>query len=140
MYGIPNISNVKSLVTKEVGPQTGPMRRTEFQFIGFPLALQDNPAVAGYANVQLYTFPQGLLFLKGGVVNLSVGKSSAGIVNTFRTAFGVGPLVGRTDALGDDAVLRSPDPDRSGTWFRRQRPLSRTGGPRDPGGVQSRVG
>lgn len=89
-FGVQNTVAVKTFQTREVG--YGVVRRTDFLFLDHPLAILDNPAVAGRAELQLYTFPLGLILIKGLTVNMTATRSSTGLVATFRDIFGLGTV------------------------------------------------
>lgn len=80
MYGVGPVPALKGLSVEDT-PEAGKVRRTRFVFRDFKLALVDNAGVSAHVEQKLYTFPEGLLFVKGWVANLTILRDQIGATN-----------------------------------------------------------
>ena len=74
---------VKSYITvTEQGDNL--VHRTVLNCVDLPVTITDDPGVAQYGGVKVYTFPEGLIFSKGAVVS---GNLTGGVTGTIIDAF-----------------------------------------------------
>lgn len=89
---------VKAYVTaEEYGDSI--VHRTVLTCTAVPISIADDAGVAQYGGVQVYTFPEGLIFAKGAIIsgNLTLGTTGT-IINTFTGVNALGSVVATTGA------------------------------------------
>lgn len=75
------------------------VHRTVLTCTNLPLSIADDAGVAQYGGVQVYTFPEGLIFSKGAIIsgNLTLGVTGT-IINTFTGVNALGSATASTGA------------------------------------------
>lgn len=100
--GAGSVPSVTGLSVDEQG--LAHRKKTILNLASVPLVLSDQAGVIAYKGIKLYDFPEGLIKVDGVVVNLSVAKSSAGVIATWSGKVSVG-----TVTAGNDATLTSTE-------------------------------
>lgn len=85
------------IVATEYGDSVS--HRTVLTCTALPLSIADDAGVAQYGGVQVYTFPEGLIFTKGAIIsgNLTLGVTGT-IINSFTGVNALGSVVATTGA------------------------------------------
>lgn len=73
--------------------------RTVLTCTALPISIADDAGVAQYGGVQVYTFPEGLIFTKGAIIsgNLTLGTTGT-IIDAFTGVNALGSVVATTGA------------------------------------------
>lgn len=82
----------------------GTLRKTVFTFTNTPIPLTDNAGVVAYGSLKIIDLPEGNTLFLGATANLTLGKTTAGVNDTWDGDFGVG-----TAAAGNDATLATTE-------------------------------
>lgn len=93
-----NDSNITGLVTS-AGPVASYLVRSTFT--STPIPMVDEAGIVAYGNIELFDIPVGVFDILCRYVNFTtIGKSSAGIIDTFDSDFAIG-----TNASNNTAAL-----------------------------------
>lgn len=90
-------------VTVRQAPSSG-VRQIVLTLANTPIPLVDEAGVVAYGSLKVWDAPEGAINILGAVANLTVGKSSAGVVAAWNGDFAVG-----TAAASNNASLSSTE-------------------------------
>ncbi len=96
------VVNGTGVTTSEYG--LGGAYKTVFTLTNVAVTVNDNAGVAGYGGLKLYDFPEGYLYIIGSSSNITVTKSSSGVIDTWDGDFALGSVT----AIGN-AVLATTE-------------------------------
>lgn len=82
------------------------VHRTTLRLTSKAIALADAAGVVAYAGLKIYDFPEGNIVILDAIANLTVGKSSAGVIDAWDGDFSVG-----TVTASNNATLSSTEQD-----------------------------
>lgn len=84
----------------------GVFHKTRFTFTNMALAITDEAGVVAYVGQELYTFPQGYIYMQSAVLDVALTKSSAGVDDAWDGDVGIG-----TTTAGNNNALATTEQD-----------------------------
>lgn len=91
-----SLPSITGLTMAEGGAHA--FRETIFTFTAVAFAMVDEAGVVAYKGLKIYDFPAGNILIFGATADLTLKKSSAGIIDAWDGDFGVGTVTASNNA------------------------------------------